>query len=204
MQRRRIRPHLVAKGNYHGFSQNAVGTWGIFSNYGRDDPLELIFVPQHQDSWLLTRDTSGISSRLGRAIGMFLKVSWETEVPFPFATVISGFLSMFQKSQALSSFEALNSVCLSTCQRDMSPPVEMRRGPRAFSRVSTGDSDILSPCEMKDEPAYKPLQGIPAFFRVRASRCPFHLRQQIQDHSHIHISEGSLLLRCLCQVGIPL
>ena len=29
----------------------------------------------------------------------------------------------------------------------------------AFSRVSTGDSDIPSSCEMKDEPAFKPLQG---------------------------------------------
>ena len=71
---------------------------------------------------------------------MLLEVSWETEVPFPFATVISGFLSMFQKSHALSPFKALNSVCLSTCQRDMRSPVQMRRGPRAFSRVSTGDS----------------------------------------------------------------
>ena len=28
-------------------------------------------------------------------------------------------------------------------------------GPRAFSRVSTGDSDIPSSCTMKDEPAFK-------------------------------------------------
>ena len=31
-----------------------------------------------------------------------------------------------------------------------------------FSRVSKGDSDIHSSCEMKDEPAYKALQGKPA------------------------------------------
>ena len=30
--------------------------------------------------------------------------------------------------------------------------------------VSTGDSDILSSGDMKDEPAFKPLQGNPAFF----------------------------------------
>ena len=41
----------------------------------------------------------------------------------------------------------------------------MRRGPRAFPKVSTGDSDISSSCEMKDEPAFKPLQENLAFFK---------------------------------------
>ena len=94
-------------------------------------------------------------------------------------------------------------MCLSRCQRDVRPPVEMRQGPRAFSMVSTGDSGIPSSCEMKDEPAFKPLQGNPAFFRVRASQSPFHLRQQTQGPSHIPIAERSLLLRCLWKVGIP-
>ena len=40
----------------------------------------------------------------------------------------------------------------------------------AFSRVSTGDSVIPASCEMKYEPAFKALQGNPAFFCVRASR----------------------------------
>ena len=70
----------------------------------------------------------------------------------------------FKKSQSLSPFEALNSVCLSMCQRDVMPPVQMKQGPRAFSKVSTGESDILSFYEMEDEPAFKPLQGYPAFF----------------------------------------
>ena len=91
-----------------------------------------------------------------------------------------GFLSIFQRRQPSSPFEALNSVCLSSCQRDVRPPVEMRRETRAFSRVSTGDSDIPSSCDMKDEPAFKSQQGNPAFFRVRASRCPSHLRRQNQ------------------------
>ena len=34
----------------------------------------------------------------------------------------------------------------------------------AFSRVSTGDPDIPSSCEMKHEPEFKPLQGNMAFF----------------------------------------
>ena len=86
----------------------------------------------------------------------------------------------------------------------MRSPVQIRRGPRAFSIICKGDSDIPSSCEMKDEPALKPLKGIPAFFQVRASRCPFHLGQQIQAPSHIPIAEGSLLLRCLWKVGLPL
>ena len=79
----------------------------------------------------------------------------------------------------------------------------MKRGPRAFSRVSSGDSDIPSSCEMKHEPAFKALQGNPAFYLVRASRCQFHLREQTQGPSHIPIAEGSLRLRCLWKVGIP-
>ena len=77
-------------------------------------------------------------------------------------------------------------------------------GTRAFSRVSTGYSDIPSSCEMKDEPEFKPLQGNPTFLPVRASRCPFYFRQQIQGPSHIPIAEGSLLLRFLWKVGITL
>ena len=121
----------------------------------------------------------------------------ETEHPFLVAPVILRFLSIFKKGQASSPFEALNSACLSKYQRDVKPPVQMRRAPRAFYRVSTGDSDIPLSSEMKDGPAFKPLQGYPAFTRVRSSRCPFQLTEQFQAPSHIPIAEGSLLLRCL-------
>ena len=40
-----------------------------------------------------------------------------SECPFLVATVILGFLSIFNKSQASSPFEALNSACLSRFQR---------------------------------------------------------------------------------------
>ena len=79
----------------------------------------------------------------------------------------------------------------------------MRRGTRVFSRVSTEDSDIPSSCEMKDEPAFKSLQGSPTLFLVRESRYPLHLRQQIQGPSHIPLAEGRLLLRCWWKVGLP-
>ena len=204
MQFRGVRPHLAAKGISHGFSRVAPGTWGIFSSYGTDDPPKLLFVQRCQDSCLVNKKTSGSSSRFGRAIRTLLEVRWETQVPFPFATVILGFQSIFNRSQASSPFEAFNSACLSRCQSDGRPPAHMVHVPRTFSRVCTGDSDIPSSCEVKDEPAFKPLQGNPAFFRVRASQCPFHLRQQTQGPSPITIAEGSLILRCLWKVFISL
>ena len=81
-------------------------------------------------------------------------------------------------------------------------PVES--GNKKFSRCSTGDSDFPSSCDMKDDPAFKPQQVNLNFFRVRTSRCPFHLRQQTQVSSHITIAKGILLFRCLWKVGFPL
>ena len=92
------------------------------------------------------------------AIWMPLDLSQETQVPFPVATGIFEFLSIFKRSQASSHFEALNSAFLSSCQRCVRPPVEMRWGFRAFSRVFTGDSNTPSYCEMKDEPSFMSLQ----------------------------------------------
>ena len=80
----------------------------------------------------------------------------------------------------------------------------MKRAPRAFSRVSTGDSYNASSCGMKDKPAFKPLQGNPTFFQVSASLYPLYLRQQTQGTSHIPIPEERVLLRSLWKVGLPL
>ena len=93
-----------------------------------------------------------------------MEVRQETEVHFLFGTVILGLLSIFKKSQASSTFEALNSMCFLRVQRDVRPPVQLRWKPMAFSRVSTGDSDMPSSFEMKDEPEFKPLQGNRALF----------------------------------------
>ena len=84
----------------------------------------------------------------------------------------------------------------------MRPPVQNSWRTMAFSRVSTGDLDIPSYCEMKDEPAFKPLQGNrPSFesghFGVHSAW------GRKQSPSHIPIAEGSLLLRSLCKVGLP-
>ena len=123
-----------------------------------------MFVQRRQDSILVMMDTSGIYTRLGSTIQTLLEVRQETEVHFLVGKVIMGFLSIFKKSQASSPFEVFNSVCLLRYQRYVSFPVQIRRRPTAFSRVLTGDSDMPSSCEVKDEPEFKPLQGNPAFF----------------------------------------
>ena len=140
------------------------------------------------------------STRLGRSIGTLLEVRHKTEVVLV-GTVILGFLSIFKKSQVSSPFEPLNSARLSRCQSDVRPPVQMSLTPRAFSRVSTAHSDILSSCEMKVEPAFKALQGNAAFFRIRSSRGPFHLKHKTHGPSHIPMAEGKLFLMCLWKVG---
>ena len=91
-------------------------------------------------------------------------MSREAKLPLLVVTDILLFLSIITKSQASSSFEALNSAHHSKSQMDVKPSVQKRLRNMAFSRVSKGDSDIPSFCEMKDEPAFKALQGKPAFF----------------------------------------
>ena len=88
----------------------------------------------------------------------------EVKRPLLVGTVILVSLSIFTKNQALSRFEALNSVHLSKSQMDVRPSVQKRLRTMAFSRVSSGYSDIPSSCEMKDEPAFKALKGKLAFF----------------------------------------
>ena len=103
------RPHLAAREKSHGFPLLVEGTWGIFLSYGGDGHSKLVFVQRRQDSCPVTRDISGISTKLGRPVQMLLEVRLGTEGPFLVATVILRFLSIFKKGQALSPFEALNS-----------------------------------------------------------------------------------------------
>ena len=85
--------------------------------------------------------------------------------------------------------------------RVVSSPVQMRRGTSVLSSVSTEDSDIPSSCDMKDEPAFKSLQGNLTLFLLRESRYPLHVSQQNQGPSHIAIAEGKLILRYLWNDG---
>ena len=87
---------------------------------------------------------------LRRKIQTLLEVSWEDKLPLLVGTVILVFLSIFTQSQALSPFEALNSAHLLKSQMDVRPSVQKRLRTMAFSKVSTGDSDIPSSYEMKD------------------------------------------------------
>ena len=103
----------------------------------------------------------------------------------------------FHEESGIVSFGGTDLCVPLEFSKDVRPPVAMSWGTRSFSVVSTGDSDIISSWEMQDEPAFKSLQAYPALFRVRASRCSFHLRPQTQGPSHIPRAERSLLLRCL-------
>ena len=104
-------------------------------------------------------DTSGFSSIRGRAVGTPLELRRETQGPFPVAAGILEFLSFFRWSLATSPVEACNSAFLLRCQRGVKPPVVMRRGTRALSRVSTGDSDIPPCWERKCGLAFESLHG---------------------------------------------
>ena len=95
---------------------------------------------------------------------MLLKVRQEAKRLLLVGTVILVFLSIFTKSQTSSPFEAMNSAHLLMSQKYVSPSVQKKWRTMAFSRVSTGDSVIPSSCEMKYDPAFKPLQGNLAFF----------------------------------------
>ena len=101
---------------------------------------------------------------LGSKIQMLLEVSREAKHPLLVGTGILVFLSIFTKCQAASRFEALNSAQHSKSQMDVILSVQKRLRTMIFSRVCTGDSDLPSSCEMKDEPAFKALLGQPAFF----------------------------------------
>ena len=88
----------------------------------------------------------------------------EAKRPLLVGRVILVLISIFKKSQASSPLEALNSAHLSKSQMDVRPSVQKRLRTMTFSRVSTGESNIRSSCEMNDEPEFKTLQGKPAFF----------------------------------------
>ena len=79
-----------------------------------------------------------------------MEVKWEFRSLFLFNTVILGFLIILKNYQASSTFQTVNSTWLSSCQRPVRPLFEMKWRPRAFCRVSTGDSDFLSSYDMNN------------------------------------------------------
>ena len=116
--------------------------------------------------------------------------SWNSDIGIPIH---------FQKSVIVTFWSIEFCVPLEVSNRCDSPCPD-EAGNRVFSRVSTGNSEIPSSFEMKDEPAFNPVQGNMTLFLVRASWYPLHLRQQNQGPSHITIAEGKLHLRCWWKV----
>ena len=70
----------------------------------------------------------------------------------------------FQEYSGLGTFSSIELCGPLEASRDVRPPVQMRLEPRALSRDCTEASDNPLSCEMKDEHAFKPLQGNPTFF----------------------------------------
>ena len=137
-QCRGIGPHHMATGKSHGFSRVQAETWGIYSSYDGDGPSKLVFLQRCLDSCIVARDTSAFSLRLDRAIGTPLEVRRETQGPFPVATGILQFLSIFKRSQAWCPSEVLNSAHLLICHRGLRPPIEIRQGTMTFSVFPQG------------------------------------------------------------------
>ena len=70
----------------------------------------------------------------------------------------------FQEESSLVSFGSLELHEPLEVSRDVRPPLQMTRGTRVSSRISTQDSDIPPSCELNHEAEFKPLQGNLAFF----------------------------------------
>ena len=82
VQGNRASSHI--EGEVSWFFSSSGRNMGIFSSYSRDGPSKHVFIQQRQDSFLVARDTSRFSSRLGRLIGMPLDVRWRPSIPFLF------------------------------------------------------------------------------------------------------------------------
>ena len=144
----------LAEGEVSWIFSSCVRNLGYFRELWSVGISILVFLQQLHHSCLVMMDTSGIYARLLRTIRTLLEVRSATEGHFQFDKVILVFLTIFENCQASSTFEAVNSTWLSSCQSDVRPLFEMRWRPRPFCRDSTGDSDILSSCDMNDEHAF--------------------------------------------------
>ena len=98
----------------------------------------------------------------------------------------------FQEESSLGSFSSLELHEPLEVLRDVRPPVQMRRGTRVSSRISTQYSDIPSSCQMKDETTFKALQGNPTLFLVRESRYPLPVGRNLRvPLTYLLLREGS-------------
>ena len=146
----------------------------VFSSCGR----HLVYILELRRGWPFeTRVCSAKSGLLSSYDGHFgkLNYAWQESTypsggePGSQASLISwhsyiGIPINVHEDSGIVTFEAWNSGHLAKSQMDVRTTVQKRLRSTAFSRVSTGNSDIPSSCEMKDEPAFNAVQGKPAFF----------------------------------------
>ena len=142
-----------------------------------------------------------METRLGRKIRMLLEVSRETAGHILVGKVILGFLTIFKKCQALSTFEALNSVSFSRFQRDVRPLVQMRLIIWLSLRTQqwTQTSFHLLICKM--------CLHLSLCSEIHPSFESWHLRVHFTRGKHrvpltYLFLRGKILLRCLWKVGL--
>ena len=63
----------MAREKSHGFSRVAEEPWGVFSSFSGNGHSKLVLVQRRQEYCLVTRDTSGISTRLDSKIRTLLE-----------------------------------------------------------------------------------------------------------------------------------
>ena len=125
----------------------------------------------------------------------------ETKAHFLFGTVILGFLYILKKSQASSPLKywiPRSSRVIKVMWFPLS-----RRGRELWLSLGSpqGIQTSLHLVRWNTSLNLRNCQGNTAFFWVRVSRGPFHLRQETQGPSYIPIAEGKLHLRCWWKVG---
>ena len=109
-------------------------------------------------AWQENTDASGVE-----AGGQGSLISWHSYIGIPIN---------FHEESGIVTFWSTELSTPPKSQIEVRPSVQKTLRTMAFSRFSTGESDIPSSCEMKDEPASKALQWKTALFWVRASRGP--------------------------------
>ena len=135
-------------------------------------PVYLQWIPQ--ESKLVWQDNTDASRSEAWDRGSLS--SWRSDIEIPNNTQeVSGILN-FCNTELRKPLR---------CQRNVRPLMEMRWRPRAFCRVSKVDSDILSSCDMNNEPALSLCREIRPSFELGNLGVHFTWSRKHRVPSHI-------------------
>ena len=166
-------PHREMHGN-RASSCGEEEVWWVFSSCGR----HLVYILELQQGWpfetRVCSAKSGLQSSYERHLGK-LNYAWQENTDAS-GCELGGQASLIRWHSYIGipiNFHE-ESVIVTFWSNELSAPLDVSKGCEAlcpeefenygFSWVSTGFSDIPSTCEMKDDPAFKALQGKLAVF----------------------------------------